>query len=180
MKEQSPDLQARLRNDDKNALEEVYLTYKEAFVNYGLRFNLDKEDVIDVYQDTVIAVYQNFVIQQKHIDNSSLKTYVFSIGKYKIYDRLREQKQFVTKVDAEDSYEEIKQEELVLSEEQTLLQKHFRHLGKSCQEILRLYYYRNLTVQEIVESTHYKDQNTVKSHKSRCLKKLIALIKDNK
>lgn len=179
MEKQQLDLQSRLRNDDKKALEEVYVLYKEAFVNYGLRFNLTKDDLIDVYQDSVIAMYQNFTTKQIHIESSSLKTYLFSIGKHKIYDRLKERKQFIGAVVLEDDYEEIDLNETVLTKEQQLLQKYFTRLGESCQHILKLFYYRSLSIKEIVQQTQYKDENTVKSHKSRCLKKLIALIKQD-
>ncbi|KAB8155032.1 sigma-70 family RNA polymerase sigma factor [Kordia sp. TARA_039_SRF] len=177
MEKQQLDVQSRLRNDDKKALEEVYVMYKEAFVNYGLRFNLDREDLIDVYQDSVIAMYQNFVTKKTQLDNSSLKTYLFSIGKHKIYDCLKERKQFVGTVVVEDDYEEVNLEENALTKEQQLLRQYFTHLGESCQHILKLFYYRSLSIKEIVQQTQYKDENTVKSHKSRCLKKLIALIK---
>ncbi len=177
MEEQQVDLQTRLRNDDKKAFEEVYLSYKDAFVSYGLQFNLDREDLIDVYQDSVIAMYQNFTQKQTQLEASSLKTYLFSIGKHKIYDRLKERKQFVGAVVVEDDFEEIAVEEMILSEEQKQLRRFFGHLGESCQHILKLFYYRGLSIKEIVAQTHYKDENTVKSHKSRCLKKLIMLIK---
>lgn len=176
MEKQHLDLQTRLRNNDKKALEEVYATYKNAFVNYGLQFKLDTEDLIDIYQDSVIAMYQNFTMKQVQLEKSSLKTYLFSIGKHKIYDRLKERKQFVGTVVSEDEYEEITLEEKGLSEEQERLRKFFGHLGESCQEILKLFYYRGFSVKEIVSHTNYKDENTVKSHKSRCLKKLKALI----
>jgi RNA polymerase sigma-70 factor (ECF subfamily) len=179
MEKQHLDLQTRLRNDDKTALEEVYLSYKDAFVSYGLRFNLDREDLIDVYQDSVIAMYQNFTTKKTQLEKSSLKTYLFSIGKHKIFDRLKERKQFVGTILTEDDYEEIILEEKEISKEQAQLRKYFGHLGESCQQILKLFYYRGLTMKEIVEQTHYKDENTVKSHKSRCLKKLIELIKPN-
>ena len=177
MEKQQLDLQTRLRNDDKKALEEVYLSYKDAFVNYGLQFSLDRDDLIDVYQDSVIAMYQNFTQKQTQLHASSLKTYLFSIGKHKIYDRLKERKQMVGTVVTDEDYEEIELTETILSDEQLQLRKFFGRLGESCQNILKLYYYRGLTIKEIVSLTQYKDENTVKSHKSRCLKKLIALIK---
>ena len=145
----------------------MYVAYKEIFVNYGLRFNLDKDDWIDVYQDSVIAMYQNFITKQIDLEKSTLKTYLFSIGKHKIYDRLKERKQFVGTVLEKDDYEEIDLGETTLTNEQELLRKYFKHLGKSCQEILKLFYYRSLSIKEIVLQTQYKDENTVKSHKSR-------------
>ena len=55
---------------------------------------------------------------------------------------------------------------------QKLIAKHFKDLSPSCQKILNLFYYRGWSINEIVMGTEYKDENTVKSHKSRCLKGL--------
>jgi len=173
-------LQQRLRNDDKKALEEVYLLYKDAFLNYALRYDLDKTTLLDIYQDAVIAMHQNFVVKQIILKESSIKTYLFGIGKYKIYDTLKAQKKvYALTKEVEDEIIALEIEEETLSVEQELLTKYFKQLGNSCQEILKLFYYRSLSVKEIVNITHYKDENTVKSHKSRCLKKLTSLITPN-
>ena len=59
---------------------------------------------------------------------------------------------------------------------QVELAKLIGNISESCRELLRLYYYRNLSINEIVERTQYKDANTVKSHKSRCMKRLKSLV----
>jgi RNA polymerase sigma-70 factor (ECF subfamily) len=87
-----------------------------------------------------------------------------------IYTRFKKKVTQVSVIENLTVEEEYKEEGI--STEQKLLTKHFKNLSESCQEILRLFYYRGLTVQEIVDGTHYKDRNTVKSHKSRCLKGL--------
>jgi RNA polymerase sigma-70 factor (ECF subfamily) len=177
MKKQPTDLEQRLRNNDKNALEEVYLLYKEAFLNYASKFNLPKEDVIDIYQDSIIVLFQNFVSKQLSLEKSSIKTYLFGIGKHKIYDRLKEKKILYKTEDIHEADNDIiifKEDSL--TEQQVLLRKKYKQLGERCKSILNMFYYRNLTIKEIVTLTNYKDENTVKSHKSRCMKKLRTLI----
>lgn len=165
-------LQERLRNEDPTALEEVYSENREAFFNYALKFNLDKDTVLDVYQDATIALYQNFVTKQLVLDTGTLRTYLFAIGKYKMYDILKQRKKVILK----DAPEKVTEFEIVVdsapSEEQKKLAINFKTMSPSCQEVLKMYYYQNLTIKEIVNLTHYKDENTVKSHKSRCLKGL--------
>lgn len=169
------DLEARLKADDKSALEHVYIMYREEFLNYAKRYPLSDEDVLDVYQDAMVAMHQNFVVRQVTLERSTIKTYLFGIAKNKIFGYLKtKDKQLQIDKDWED-YEEVVGNDEVLSYYQKQLAHRLSQLSESCREILRLYYYRNLSVQEIVAQTKYKDANTVKSHKSRCMKNLKSL-----
>ncbi|QHI35666.1 hypothetical protein IMCC3317_10120 [Kordia antarctica] len=173
-------MQQRLRNDDKKALGEVYLSYKVAFVNYAIRYNIDNDTILDIYQEAIIAMHQNFVIKQTVLQNSTVKTYLFGIGKHKIYDYLKANKKMFAITDASSNeITEINIEDTAPTERQQLLALNFEKLGESCKEILKLFYYRGFSIKDIVFHTHYKDENTVKSHKSRCLKKLTTFIHEN-
>lgn len=171
MTEKDKSLQERMRQDDKTAMDYIYRKYKEGFINYALRFELNRTDLEDIYQDSIIALYQNFAVRNLTLDTSSIKTYLYGIGKNMIYNRLKNKNRPIEIIDdltGDHSYQKI--EEVTM--EQRLLAKHFKNLGASCQNILKLFYYQGFTISEIVEKTDYKDQNTVKSHKSRCLKSL--------
>lgn len=171
-------LQERLRENDKTALDYVYTEYKDAFINFALRYEIDYYTLEDIYQDSVIALYQSFVVKQMQLKSSSVKTYLFGIGKNIIYNRIKTE--IKTLEVSENHLENF--DDTFLNEptqEQLLLNKHFNTLSESCQEILRLFYYRGLRIEEIVQKTEYKDQNTVKSHKSRCLKGLKNKIANN-
>lgn len=172
-------LQSLLRSDDKDALEDVYTSYRQEFVNFSKRYDIENADVLDVYQDTVIAMHQNFVQSQIELKTSTVKTYLFGIGKNKLFKKLNE-KQRVLRVEVEhtaDNYTEINLEENLPTENQKKLAKRLDEISGTCKELLNLFYYRNLTIEEIVELTHYKDGNTVRSNKSRCLKSLKTLFK---
>ena len=65
------------------------------------------------------------------------------------------------------------------SHEQRLLQQHLKSLGEKCQQLLTLFYYRGLTIQEIMEAENYNSENVVKAAKSRCMKTLKEKIKSN-
>ncbi|MCK0114591.1 RNA polymerase sigma factor, partial [Gelidibacter sp. F63206] len=64
-----------------------------------------------------------------------------------------------------------------LTEEQKLLRHFFNQLGKSCQQMLTLSFYRGLTNEEIATQHGYESEAVVRSQKSRCLKTLKNLIK---
>lgn len=173
---QDNDLQNRLRAEDKSALEFVYKSYKSEFLNFSQRYKVDYDDALDAYQDAVIAMYQNFVMNELELTNSSIKTYLFGIGKHKIYRIVKsKQKQLKIENDIEE-FRDIEPKENDLNYYQEELAKLIGNISESCRELLRLYYYRNLSINEIVERTQYKDANTVKSHKSRCMKRLKSLV----
>ena len=164
-------LEQRMRQDDKTALDFIYREYRDGFINYALRFELDREDLEDIFQDSIIAMYQKFAVKQTVLKSSSIKTYLYGIGKNMIYNRFKNQ---VTRSEIiDDRFEDTQEmESHEPNLKQKLLAKHFKDLSPSCQKILNLFYYRGWSINEIVMGTEYKDENTVKSHKSRCLKGL--------
>ncbi|NQX76191.1 sigma-70 family RNA polymerase sigma factor [Gilvibacter sp.] len=169
-------LESRLRADDKSALEQVYKLYREEFLNYVKRYKIDDAQAMDIYQDTIIAMHQNFVTKQLQLQQSSLKTYLFGIGKNKVFRYLKlSDRHLRWEADFEDQELESP-EEPGLSPQQKLLARKLNQISERCREVLLLFYFRNLTISEIVEQTHYKDVNTVKSHKSRCMKNLKTLM----
>jgi len=68
--------------------------------------------------------------------------------------------------------ENIKIDTEELTHEQQLLRTHFSGLGKQCQELLNLFYYRGFTIKDILAHSNYNSENVIKSAKSRCLKTL--------
>ena len=101
----------------------------------------------------------------------------FPIGKFKILKKLKEEDKFLRVEIKDEGYTEISIEELSPSEQSIMLSKNLDKISESCKKVLELFYYRNLTIDEIVEVTEYKDGNTVRSHKSRCLKRLKSLFR---
>ncbi|MFK7749980.1 MAG: RNA polymerase sigma factor [Kordia sp.] len=179
MSRNSPDaeLQDLLRSDNKKALETIYVQYKNEFLNYAKKYNLDAYNATDIYQDAIIAMHHNFVNSKLVLTSSSIKTYLFGIGKFKILKKLKEANRLLNVETKEEEYTEITIDEATPSERSILLSAHLDTISESCRTVLELFYYRNLTVEEIVQLTDYKDGNTVRSHKSRCLKRLKSLFK---
>ena len=170
-----------LKKGSNQALEKIYNEYRNAFLQFAKKYDLDHDILIDIYQDAFIALREHAINGKLDAIKSSVKTYLFSIGKYMIYDQIKKQKKTVSYENSVD-YKETSDapeifEEPQLSAEQRLLQKHFKDLGKRCKEMLTLFYYRGLTIDEITENLGYESKNVVKSQKSRCLKSLKELIK---
>lgn len=175
MQKDQKQTEALLRQGDKATLEAVYTRYKGAFMAYFKKRGAGHIDLEDVYQDCIIAMYQNFVLNQLHLKESGLKTYLIGIGKRKMAGLFKGPTLKVLE-DPEKMVQEIETDFSKPTKEQELLAKGYNNLGEKCRQMLQLYYYRGLTDKEIVANTNYKDVNTIKSYRSRCLKKLKELV----
>ncbi|MEE9363493.1 MAG: sigma-70 family RNA polymerase sigma factor [Cellulophaga sp.] len=175
-------INALIQNNSKE-IDKIYNANRNAFFGFGKKYGLVYDDLSDIYQEAFIAIRKHALNGKLDTVKSSFKTYLFGIGKYMIYDLLKEKQKKTTYEPSihigHDTIElisfETKKEKLTI--EQSLLQTYFKKLGKKCQAMLTLFYSRGLTNDEIVECTDYSDSNVVRSQKSRCIKTLKEMIK---
>ena len=173
-----------LKGADKDVLKRLYLEYRGAFISFAQKFCHNTNDIVDVYQDAIIVLQEKAIRGDLDELRCSLKTFLFGIGKYMLYDKMRKQKRTVStlKVKQEDyDYESIALDFLddESNKMQQQLQRAFATLGKKCKEVLTLFYYRGFTIDEIGTHLNYENKNVVKSQKSRCLKQLKEKIKQD-
>ena len=171
-----------LINSKPKEISHLYNIYREEFLNFGKKFGLDYDDLVDIYQESFIALRKHALNGNLETVKSSLKTYLFGIGKFMIFDLLKERKKTVLYDsaihNANDTIEMIpfKKEIIELTREQNLLLDNFKKLGKKCQKLLTLFYSGGLTIDEIVGCTNYSNSSVVRSQKSRCIRVLKQLI----
>ncbi|AUC83606.1 RNA polymerase sigma factor [Lacinutrix sp. Bg11-31] len=175
-----------LKHGSQQTLRKVYEDNREKFINFARRYNLPQDDVVDVYQDAYVIFYNNVMSGKIETMTSSVSTYLFSVGKYLIFDKMKKNSKkagpnfdLAIVRDADEILDTIEIEEQTLTHEQELLRKHFSSLGKQCQELLNLFYYRGFTIKDILEHGNYNNENVIKSAKSRCMKTLKARINSN-
>ncbi len=159
-------------------LDAFYTEYRDDFIGYAKKHNIPLEDIKDVYQDAVIALYENIRTGKLTKLTSSLKTYLFSIGRHLMLNKIRDRKK-MSYVDDEEmkmlNTEDLVPAKIELSEKQELLLSSLKELNGSCQELLDLFFYQRNSIDAIMHKMGYKNENTVKAHKSRCQKKLKEL-----
>ncbi len=158
-------------------IDAFYAKYRQDFFAYAKKHAVSTEDIQDIYQDAVIALYENVQEGRLKEMTSSLKTYLFSIGKYLMLNKIRKAKRLQSLDDQElmDVTREMEETQVELSDKQVVMLDMLKELSEGCQEILHLYFYRRFSIEAIVHHLGYKNENTVKAHKSRCQKKLREL-----
>lgn len=172
---------ADMKNRNRNALKVVYKDYREEFFRFAHRYDTQQSYLEDIFQDAILALYENAQNGKLDTLKSSVKTYLFSIGKFMLFKTFRDTKEFVTDEDfifdqrEEAVFTEI-MEDQEPTEKQLMLVANFKKLGEKCRQILELFYLQGLKIEEIMAVQGYENKNVVKSQKSRCLKSLKDLI----
>ncbi len=176
---------AELKSGSEQAFKKVYEDNRDKFLNFAKKYDLSNDELIDVYQDAYLVFHENILSGKLKEMTSTISTYLFSIGKFMIMDRLRKENKTIR---SDDTLRIIREEEIEdfeidweeLTPKQKLLERFFDELGEQCKKILTLFYYRGLNIDEIVKIGNYNNKNVVKSQKSRCLKTLREKIQNPK
>ncbi len=155
-----------LKEGNVKTIENLYHEYKSGFMLFLNKYGLSDEDAIDIYQDAMVALVEN--AKKGNLDDLKveLKTYLFSIGKYMAFKRLKKEVE-APEIDWYNHTESEGDDEMI-----TAMQKGLKKLGTRCYEILRLFYYEEKKLDEIQEILRYDKKEVLKSQKSRCLKQL--------
>jgi RNA polymerase sigma-70 factor (ECF subfamily) len=166
----------RIKTGDYSELEKVYTEYRHEFYRWVMKqYNCSYEDVQDIYQQSIIVLYENIIHDRIVSQNSSIKTYLFAIGKNKYYelirDKHRQNVELTAQMKVEDTVEEPEENMLALNS----LGKSLDKLGNPCKSILELYYYHKKSMQDIAERLGLKNTDTAKNMKYKCLKRLKSL-----
>lgn len=166
----------RIRNEDDELVKEIYLQYRREFQLWmSKNFGLPEGESDEYYHESFLAFINNTKSGKLTELTSSLKTYLFSIGKNKYMENRRkaarseEFKVSAAEVPEESTYDE----NLVL-----MMEKGLSDLGSNCRRLLKLFYYQKKSMKEIMSLMEYKNTGSAKNQKYKCLKRLQEIIKD--
>ena len=173
------DLQAlkkAFKEDRDQVMGDIYKLYRMPFIAFSQRFTQDNELAIESFQEAVISLYENLTHDKITRNESSLKTYLFSIGKHKLLSAInKENNKLNTTGENVNALEESTSSDN--QELKEVLSLAFDQLGEQCRKVLMRFYYDRYSIESIMIEMDYKNENTVKAHKSRCLSKLRAVFK---
>lgn len=169
---------AQIRNGGQSELEWIYKAYRSEFLHWISReFHCSADDSKDIYQVAVIIFYENVRSGKLEHLASSLKTYLFGIGKNVARDQMRKASRN-TSIHQEQWLKEYlidEPEEKVDENLFTVAKKVLSTLGQPCQQLIELFYYQKRTMEEISVQLNYKNADTAKNQKCKCMARLRAL-----
>lgn len=169
-----------IREGNEAVVDQLYSENRERFLSWaGRHYPLEEAALLDIYQDAVIILYQNVVEEKITELRSTLSTYLFGIAKNLILKAMRQQKR--TPLQLDQLPEVAVAPKYLADNEPSDLQQQIRsalnQLGKACRQILEFYYYYDFNLEVIAERLNYKNANTVKAQKHRCMKQMEERLK---
>ncbi len=167
-----------LKRGDEKAFSVLYDSLWENLFGYVVRVLQDKEDSMDVVQDTFITVWQQRDTMEKV---TSIKAYIFSIARYKalryIRMNIRKRDYLASLLHFLHEYEESPERLLITEELQTIIDIEVSNLPPKMREVFLLSREQQLSYKEIAAKLNISDK-TVKKQIGNALK-LLRLKIDN-
>lgn len=169
----------KIRSGGQTELGMIYEEYRTEFLQWITKeYDCSMDDGKDMYQLAILIFYDN--IKRGKLEHlvSSVKTYLFGIGKNLAKDNMRKEKKFVPI-----NQEKWLKEYLIDEPDQqiddkifALARKALEQLGQPCQRLIELFYYENKNMTEITEAMQYKNPETAKNQKCKCMARLRKLV----
>lgn len=181
MKDHKSEILIRLKHHPNEVMVELYRDYRKEFLSWALKnFGAEEADALDCFQDAMIAFYRNVVNGKIKELTSSVKTYIFSIGKNMLLRKFKSQNRevYLTNENGiEPSINDFSTMELYRGNTiENRIADIVKTLRDPCKSILRYFYFRGFTMEEIAEEMQYKNAQTVKAQKVRCIKEVQNLV----
>jgi len=170
-----------IRNNENAALRQLYSLYKSDCIAWlTSNANVQLEDAKEIFQISVVILYDNVVSGKLEQLNSNVKSYLIGICKNKAYELYRAQK----KTSVTDQFPTIKSyimegvtEKEELEERIDAMTSALNALGDPCRLLLQLFYYKKKSMDEITGLMQYKNASTTKNLKYKCIKRLqVAMV----
>lgn len=161
----------RICKGDEKALELLYQKYYRMMTKMVITNSGTEEEARDVYQDALIVFWQKATAGNL-ILTSKMSTYIYSICQNLWRKELDRKKRLSN---------EEKDTAVILDTESTererILAKCIDQLGETCKKVLMLYYFEEMSMQDIADKLGFANTDTAKTKKYKCKKKLDELVK---
>lgn len=173
----------RIRKGDQSVITAIYRQLRPEFLSWAaIRFKVDHEQIIDVFQEAVIVFYRNVARGKLKELNIAVKTYLFAIGKNLLLKTLRDKKiqldinelpvEALEDWEFEQAYDE--------SHRKQLLSNALDAMGEPCRQIILMFYYRDFSMEAIQEQLGYKSEAVARTQKKRCMQYLREILNTKK
>lgn len=179
------DIFSEIKKGNEEPLINLYKIHRDEFTVWASKnYNCDVEDARDIFQDTILAFYNN--VKSGHLSelSSDIKTYLFAIGKFKIINFQKKQSRTVTFSDFDllngnEPFENLMKDKEEQEFIKDTVKKYLNEQCEDCKKVLELYYFKELDMKTIATEMGYKNADVAKKKKYECFKKLAEMVKKN-
>lgn len=162
----------RLQSGDEDSLSIIYERYRNEFIDWAIkRHNCTVEDAKDIFQNIVVIFFMKIKGEKMKTLNSSIKTYLFGIGKNLLKQRKEEHLSLDRCISVELEYVTEKDARKI-----DAITNGLSKMNPLCREILTDFYFKGAMMEDIALAYDYKNIQSAKTQKYKCLQKLKDLL----
>lgn len=175
------------RQNNQTAITDFYECNERSFKrSISNKFHTLNADLLaEVYLDSVCRLWE--IIKRGKLTENMLTRplagYLYGIGEKVMLEHLRKEKELVfddehiqlqAEIDIEESLRAYER-----TEQQQMIQETVNNMGKPCAPLLLKFYWESLSMDDIAIELGYKNADSAKTQKNRCMKKLKTIFSKN-
>jgi len=169
---------------DNRIINKIYKSFFPSIAHMIVSNNGSNDEAKDVFQEAVMVLYDKITQQQFEL-NSKLSTFLYAVSRRLWLKQLSRKGHTLNTTDISD-FEDILHVEEDIQEHQEIenqfeqMNDAMHQLGEPCQTLLKDFYIKNLSMQEITEKFGYTNSDNAKTQKYKCLQRLKKIFFTNK
>jgi RNA polymerase sigma factor (sigma-70 family) len=188
----------RIREGDEQALVDLFEKNRRPVTALVTRNNGSPDDAEDILQEALIILWER-IRTGKYVYKARLGTFVFATARNLWLQRLARKRREITETDMRlsalggtgserhsgkgsmtdpETDDPDPLELLANQEESGRVAAAIDHLGDPCRRLLLLYYWEELSMEDIAQKMGFANADTAKSKKYQCKKALEQLLKE--
>lgn len=177
-----------IRNDNQQAISAFYREYKDNFVRSIRRkyTGLRDDFLSEIYQESILRLWQN--IQEGKLTEANLTGtlagYLYRVGDLVTKEIRRREENFKTVEPNEDLEKQLANISYTSEDSDNGMFRAIRdvvnNMGTPCAPLLLKFYWEKHSLETIAEELGYKDANSAKTQKYKCMRKLKVQILKHK
>lgn len=167
-----------LSKGDRQATEQVYKHHGKVIAAWIQNHGGSSSDAADILQEAMVVLYE----KSQHEDfrlTCKIGTYLFAIGKHLWYKKLQKQQRqpgILPESAGDDDTDWAYEEDIKTHEERELhyeqLNNALEQIGEPCRSLLKAFYHKDKSMQEIAQEFGYTNPDNAKTQKYKCLNRL--------
>lgn len=165
-----------------SALRYLYDSYYRYLERYVLQNSGNEDDAADMIQEAFL-IFIRLIEENKFRQESSIKSYLYSIIKNLWITELRKRKSMAKRnelydIDKKEDTPDISHA-IMKNESHKIIMDIFAEIGQKCKNILYRFYYEELSMKEIMVLEDFSNEQVLRNKKHKCLKGLIEKIQSD-
>ena len=171
MRESDQDILKSIRAGNETTLDNLYKDNYRNLTSMLIKKGASEEEARDIFQDALIVFWQKANDLTFEL-TSKISTYLYSVCQNLWRKEIERKKKF-----SDSDSEEFTESQYEQNETIKIVHECISELGDSCKEILTLYYFDGLSMEQIAVKMGLANSDTAKTKRYKCKKRLDSLVR---